>query len=125
STTQDRYPSRASGSLDSQSNPNWRNGEAFQVPDDLVFTGHADVRVGFLWYIKELERTGKLVEFPKVKEPAFGGSTYGVNFYTDYKRAEFLDASGQFDFRNSERLTALRDSRLKELPERFLKMAGY
>ncbi|QDH83559.1 hypothetical protein [Achromobacter phage Motura] len=120
------YPFHCSGGFESASNPDWRKHAEEKQPDDLVFCGYKDVRTGLVWSIKHLERTGTFMDHPQIKRPAFGGSVYGVNFYTDYYHARHQRADGRgFDYSKSDEVSAMRKERIDTLPIWFLKMAGY
>ncbi|MNL06631.1 hypothetical protein D3C87_1272710 [compost metagenome] len=131
--SRDGWSPSGSGSWDySKSNPNWRaeyrkaqqDGDIYKLPDDLAFVGHMDVRDGLINQIEMMKLHGKFVTpRPTMKSGAFG-DIYGVGFYTDYRRAEFLGPDGKYDFTARDGLKELHAARVAQLPEWFRTMMG-
>ena len=128
-----KWNPQANGSWDhSPSQPNWRqeyrqaqlDGDVYKIPEDLVFVGHQDVRDGLANTIEMMKLHGQFVTpRPAVSSEAFG-RIYGVGFYTDYKRAEFLDAQGKYDYNKREDMDTLHKERVAALPSWFRTMMG-
>jgi hypothetical protein len=125
------YSLRSNGELVSPGTPNWRqeyrdavdNGDVYKMPDDLTFVGRYDAREGMFLHIRQLMRSGTLLPTHPPGRDNFG-HIYGVGFYTDYKRKEFLGDDGRFNHRNYDGIRELHKQRLAELPQWFREMVG-